>query len=145
VPDILIGSDAQWVHDEVVQVLRGPDMTSRWVRSGPAVLAAVKEKAPDLCVLDLQIGSMGAFAVTLDLHLEAGIGRLPHVPVLVLLDRRADVFLCRRSEVEGWVLKPLDPIRLRKAITSLLAGGTYHDETFKPTTLEPEAAAAPGV
>ena len=144
-PDILIGSDAQWVHDEVVQVLRGPDMTSRWVRSGPAVLDAVKAKAPDLCVLDLQIGSMGAFAVTLDLHLEAGIGRLPHVPVLVLLDRRADVFLCRRSEVEGWVLKPLDPIRLRKAITSLLAGGTYHDETFKPSTLEPEAASASGV
>ena len=28
-------------------------------------------------------------------------------------------------------MKPLDPIRLGKAVRALLAGGTFHDETYK--------------
>jgi hypothetical protein len=39
-------------------------------------------------------------------------------------------------------MKPLDPIRLRKAAAALLAGGTYHDETGRPR--EVAAASAPG-
>lgn len=135
--DVLIATDAEWVHDEVRQALRGPDLTVRWVRSGPEAVAAVRERAPQLAVLDLQIGSMGAMAISLELHLEEGMHRLPHVPILILLDRRPDVFLARRSGAQGWVLKPLDPIRLRKAVTALLAGGTYDDETNKPLTVLP--------
>jgi hypothetical protein len=52
--------------------------------------------------------------------------------VLILLDRRPDVFLARRSGAEGWLVKPLDPIRLRKAAYELLVGRTYHDEAFTP-------------
>ena len=44
-------------------------------------------------VLDLQIGSMGGMAVTMALRLDESSGRLPHVPVLMLLDRVADVHL----------------------------------------------------
>jgi DNA-binding response OmpR family regulator len=137
VTDVLIASDAEWVHNEVRQVLRGPDLTVRWVRSGPEAVAAVKERAPDLAVLDMQIGSMGAMAIALELRLEEGMDRLPHVPILILLDRRPDVFLARRSGAEGFVLKPLDPIRLRRAVTALLAGGSYEDPTYKPMTVPP--------
>ena len=38
----------------------------------------------------------------------------------MLLDRRPDVFLARRSGAEGWLVKPLDPIRLRRATAALL-------------------------
>jgi DNA-binding response OmpR family regulator len=137
VPDVLIAADGEWVHDEVRQVLRGPDVTVRWVRSGPDAIKAVRERAPDLAVLDLQIGQMGAMAISLELRLEEGMDRLPHVPILILLDRRPDVFLARRSGAEGFVIKPLDPIRLRKAVTALLAGGTYEDESYKPETVPP--------
>ncbi len=139
VPDVLIAADGSWVHDEVRQVLRGPDITIRWVRSGQEAVAAVRERAPDLAVLDLQIGQMGAMAISLDLRLEEGMGRLPHVPILILLDRRPDVFLARRSGAEGFVVKPLDPIRLRKAVNALLAGGTYEDDSYKPETVPPTA------
>jgi len=98
-------------------------------------LPAVVADKPDLVILDLQIGSMGAIAVCMDLRLEEGAGRLDHVPVLVLLDRRADVFLARRVEADGWLIKPLDPIRLRKAIRALLAGDTYEDPTRRPPTV----------
>lgn len=131
-PDVLIASDAAWVRDEVEVVLSGMDVTVRHVTAGTQVLPAVREAVPDLVVLDLQIGNMGGMATSLDLRLEEGAGRLPHVPILMLLDRRPDVFLARRSEANGWLVKPLDPIRLRRAITALLAGGRYEDESFRP-------------
>ena len=55
-----------------------------------------------------------------------------HIPVLMLLDRRPDVFLARRSGAEGWLVKPLDPLRLRRAVTALLDDGTYFDESLRP-------------
>ena len=75
---------------------------------------------------------MGGLAVAMDLALEAGAGRLSPTPVLVLLDRRADVFLARRTGVAGWLLKPLDPLRTRDAVRAVLAGGQYQDATFSP-------------
>jgi DNA-binding NarL/FixJ family response regulator len=54
---------------------------------------------------------------------------------LILLDRRADVFLARRSAAEGWLVKPLDPIRIRRASRAVLEGGTFHDESYKPLRL----------
>jgi len=133
VPEVLVASDAEWVREEVRSVLSGwPDVTVREVAAGKDVTPAVVEREPDLVVVDLQIGSMGGMATCMDLRLEESADRIGHVPVLMLLDRRADVFLARRAGAEGWLVKPLDPIRLRKAISALLAGGTYHDESYKP-------------
>ncbi|HLH27553.1 MAG TPA: response regulator [Acidimicrobiales bacterium] len=131
-PSILVASDAPSVRAEVAGTLSRPEVTIREVRSGPEVMAAVLEDLPDLVVVDLQMGNMGGMAVCLELRLEASYGRIGHVPVLMLLDRRADVFLARRAGAEGWVVKPLDPIRLRRAVEALLAGGTYHDESYQP-------------
>jgi hypothetical protein len=46
---------------------------------------------------------------------------LPHVNVLMLLDRRADVHLARRSAAEGWLIKPLDPLSIKRAATQILS------------------------
>jgi DNA-binding response OmpR family regulator len=135
VPDLLVASDAAWVVDELRAAVEEPGTTVRWVRSGEAVARSVTEQAPDLVVLDLQIGNMGGMATCVHLHLEADAGRLPSMPVLMLLDRRADVFLARRSAAEGFVVKPLDPIRLRKAVTALLAGSRYEDPTGAPISV----------
>lgn len=136
--DILVASDVSSVIEEVTAAVGGPDTQVRSVLNGLDVLPAVQDRLPDLAVLDLQIGNMGAMAVALNLRLEEGVGRLRHVPVLMLLDRRADVFLARRSGVEGWLIKPLDPIRLRRAVQAILAGDTYFDATDAPA---PSAAA----
>lgn len=131
--DVLIVSDVPWVRDDVKAVLSPAD-TVREVTSGTDALAAVASRTPDLVVLDLQTGAMGGIATCLELRLEESGGRLPHVPVLLLLDRRPDVFLARRADADGWVLKPLDPIRVRAAIRAVLAGGTYEDATRAPET-----------
>ncbi len=130
--DILIATDSEGLFDELWSVLVDPDTSVRWVRSGPDVRVAMNHQPADLAVVDMQIGSMGGVAVALDLHLEADAGRLERRPVLLLLDRRPDVFLARRAGVEGWVIKPLDPIRVRRAAKALLTGGTYFDESYRP-------------
>jgi DNA-binding response OmpR family regulator len=129
---IVVASDAPSVRADVVAVVGEPGTEIIEVDSGQAVAPAVDEHEPDLVVVDLQMGSMGGMAVCLELRLEESYGNLPHVPVLMLLDRRPDVFLAKRSGAEGWIVKPLDPIRLRKATTALTDGGTYHDESFQP-------------
>jgi DNA-binding response OmpR family regulator len=132
---IVVASDAPSVRADVVAVVGDPDTEIIEVDSGQAVAPAVDEHEPDLVIVDLQMGSMGGMAVCLELRLEESYGNLPHVPVLMLLDRRPDVFLAKRSGAEGWIVKPLDPIRLRKATTALVDGGTYHDESFQPVPI----------
>lgn len=134
-PDVLIASDAQWVREDVKSVLDPAEFTVREVTRGQQVLPAVRERTPDLAVLDLQIGKMGGMATCMELRLEESADRLDHVPVLMLLDRRADVFLARRSGAEGFLVKPLDPMRLSRAISAVLAGGPYEDPAFAPETV----------
>ena len=132
-PEILVAADADWIIDDVEAAIGGPGTTLRSVRTGLDVLAAVRAQDPDLVILDLQIGNMGGMATCLNLRLEESAGRIDHVPVLMLLDRRPDVFLARRAEAEGWLLKPLDSIRIRKAVHALLAGERFEDTTQAPT------------
>jgi DNA-binding response OmpR family regulator len=122
---ILLATDADWIVDEVVAALGGPDTSFTICREGRVVADVVTERVPDLAVLDLQIGSMGAMAVTMALRLDESVGALPHVRVLMLLDRVADVHLARRSGAEGWLVKPLDAFRLERAAMAVANGGAY--------------------
>lgn len=127
-----MASDAPTVRNELRAALVAPDTEIHEVASGPDAVEAVRDGGIDLVVVDLQMGNMGGMAVCLELTLEQSYGQLEHVPVLMLLDRRPDVFLARRSAAEGWIVKPLDPLRLRRAVRALLDGGTYHDESYQP-------------
>jgi DNA-binding response OmpR family regulator len=132
VTDVLVVTDADWILEDVRAAVGGPDTTLRSVRAGVDLLPAVQERLPDLVVLDLQVGNMGGMAACLNLRLEEGAGRLGRVPVLMLLDRRPDVFLAKRSDADGWLIKPLDAIRIRKAVRTLLAGERFEDPTSAP-------------
>jgi len=122
---VLLATDADWIHEEVDAAIAGDDIEVLRVREGVEVRPAVHAGAPDLVILDLQIGNMGGMAACMDIRLDESVDALGHVPVLILLDRDADVFLAERCDADGWVIKPLDPLRLRRAATALLAGGTW--------------------
>ncbi|MDQ3293182.1 MAG: response regulator [Actinomycetota bacterium] len=126
VPDVLLATDADWIADDVEAALGG-DHEVRRVRRGVDVTGEVASSPPDLVVLDLQIGNMGGMATCLTLRLESGARRLPRLPLIMLLDRHADVFLARRSDADGWLVKPIDAFRLRRAATAVLAGGVWHE------------------
>jgi DNA-binding response OmpR family regulator len=122
---ILIATDADEVLDEIDAALADDVTTVVRVHAGRDVLAAVQEVDPDLVVLDLQIGNMGGVATALALRNEESAGRIDAQTVLMLLDRTADVFLARRAEADGWLVKPLDALRVRRAAQQVLDGGTY--------------------
>lgn len=117
---ILVATDADFVLDDVVAALSGPDTSFTVCRNGRDVAGVVKSNTPDLVICDLQVGSMGGMAVAMAQRLDESAGRLPRVPVLMLLDRQADVHLARRSAADGWVVKPLDALRLQRAVHAVL-------------------------
>jgi DNA-binding response OmpR family regulator len=120
-PTVLVASDANWVRDHVRAALCGPGFELIEVDRGRDVRQVVAERHPDLAIVDLQIANMGGMAVALDLRLEESGGRLPHVPILLLLDREADRFLARRSAADAMLVKPIDPGTLRRTVKTLLA------------------------
>jgi len=130
--NILIATDATWVVDDITAALGADGVTFTVCREGRVVADQVAERLPDLAILDLQIGSMGGMAVTMSLRLDESADTLPHVPVLMLLDRKADLHLARRSGAEGWLIKPLDALRLKRAASAIMNGGTYTEGIAVP-------------
>ena len=126
-PTVLLATDADWIHDEVDAALTDDDTTVEWVRSGREVIAAVARLEPVLVILDLQIGNMGGFATCLNLRQEEGSLRLKTRPILMLLDRHDDQFMAKRMDAGGWLIKPLDACRLRKAALALRTGYTWFE------------------
>ena len=123
-PSVLVATDADSILDAVDAAL-GASHTVYRVRRGADVRAAVAQVDPAVVLLDLQIGNMGGIAACLDLRLEERAGRLDERRILILLDRDADIFLARRAEADGWLIKPLDAFRLRRAVTAVLDAGSY--------------------
>lgn len=113
--------------DDIIAALGTPETSFTVCRDGRDVTLAVTQRTPDVAVLDLQVGSMGAMAITMNLRLDESGGRLPHIPVVMLLDRIADVHLARRSGAEGWLVKPIDSLRLRRAVKEVCSGGVWHE------------------
>lgn len=131
-PTVLLATDADWIHDEVDAALTDDDTTVERVRSGREVIAAVARLEPVLVILDLQIGNMGGFATCLNLRQEEGSLRLKTRPILMLLDRHDDQFMAKRMDADGWLIKPLDAFRLRKAALALRTGYTWFEGADTP-------------
>jgi DNA-binding response OmpR family regulator len=139
---ILIATDAQWVLNEIQAVFGSSSTTIQVVTNGRLVAPAVAERTPDIAILDMQVGSMGGMAITMDLRLDYSSGALPNVPILMLLDRAADVHMARRSGANGWIIKPLDALRLRKAVNAVVAGGCYAEGIPVPEAVIEEVIAS---
>ena len=125
---VLLASDADWLIEEVRSALSDPGTTVNLVRAGADVREVVSTQGPDLVILDLQIGNMGGMATSMDRRLEIDSGRVASVPILMLLDRAADVYLAQQAGAQGWLVKPLDAFRLKMAAVKLLAGEDMRDD-----------------
>ena len=139
-PTVVAASDADWVRDHVRAALCGPGFEVIEVERGHDVRDVVAEKKHDLVIVDLQIGNMGGMAVSLDLRLEESGGRLPHVPILILLDREADRFLARRSTADAMLVKPIDAGTLRRTVKNLLAA----EDARRAAAADPHLDPGPG-
>jgi DNA-binding response OmpR family regulator len=135
VATVLLASDLASLRRELETMLSGPDIVIDQASSGLETIERVKQGGIDLVVVDLQIGSMGGMAITMELRNLESYGGADSVAVLMLLDRRPDVFLARRAGADGFVVKPLDPQRMRSAVRALLRGESYEDDSLRPATV----------
>jgi len=141
---VLLATDADWVIDEVTAALGGPDTSFTVCREGRLVSDLVEHGNVDVVITDLQIGSMGGMAVAMALRLDASVGSVPLVPIVMLLDRAADVYLAQRSGAESWLIKPLNALRLRRAVNAAVAGESYTEGMPVEVVSEVEAESADG-
>ncbi len=119
---VLLATDADHVFDDVDAAIASDEIDVLRVRRGADVLEAIRATDPDLVILDLQIGNMGGVAACIAIRQEEGAGRLEKRPVALLMDRSADTVLGEQADADGWLIKPLDSLRLRGMATKLLAG-----------------------
>jgi DNA-binding response OmpR family regulator len=117
---ILVAADGAWIRDQVRNAFVAPGHDVVEVARGQDVRDTVQRITPDLVILDMQIANMGGVAVAIDLHLEAAAGRLPEVPILLLLDREHDRFLAKRAAADADLVKPVDAGTLRRAAKQIL-------------------------
>ena len=120
VSNVLIATDSNSVFEAVDSALSDGDRTVMRVRAGQDVLPVLGVREIDLVLLDLQIGNMGGVATCIAIRQEQGFDRLYDVPVGLLLDRDADRHLAEEAEADAWLVKPLNPIQIRKMATTLL-------------------------
>lgn len=120
--NVLLATDADWLFDEVSAALAEPGTTVSRITEGRDVSQAVSQLEPDLVLLDLQIGTKGGVASCIDLRHDIAEGRSKQTKVLMLLDRDADRWIARQADADGWLIKPLDAFRLRRAAMAIIAG-----------------------
>ena len=124
---VLLATDSDSVFAEVDATLASDECDVLRLKRGADVLPVIEARKPDLVILDLQIGTMGGIATCLAIRQEEGALRLEQRPVALLLDRKDDVWLAEEARADGWLVKPLDSLRLRRLYKALLAGDSYYE------------------
>ncbi|HUO45364.1 MAG TPA: hypothetical protein VM470_00865 [Acidimicrobiia bacterium] len=113
---LLLVTDSTWVRNDVAASLP-PGWQLQLADSRVAVPAAA-QYGPDAVLVDLQVGSMGGFAVVRALRDAIAAGDVDLTRLILLLDRKADGFLVARAGADGSVVKPFTAQELRAVVTS---------------------------
>ncbi len=112
----LLVCDAPWVRNQVGAALSG---FYEIVELDDPTQVESRSFSEDLAVVDMQVGSMGGMAIIRALK---SAGPEPG-PIVLLLDRKADVFLARRAGADAWLTKPFNAQQLRAVLASVVPDG----------------------
>jgi len=118
-PRALLVTDSEWVINHVRAVLGLGDWFVEVLTKPHEVVATIDDVAPDVAVIDLQIGSMGGMAVVREIRSVFDHDDRPRL--VLLLDRTTDSFLAKRAGADAWVVKPFDAHDLRVALEGVVA------------------------
>jgi len=118
-PDILVVDDDRNIRELLRQELESAGCAVREAGDAVAAIAAVRQKRPDLVVLDVMMPGLSGFDVAAVLKGDPATGRIPIVILSVVEDRERGY----RIGVDRYLTKPVDMERLLGEVASLLAAG----------------------
>ena len=113
---VLLIADDDWVRNDVEAALSGPRRTITTVADPREAVGAAAAAEPAAILIDMQVGSMGGMAVVRACKDAIAAGQIAEAPLILLLDRTADVFLADRSGADEWVTKPFTAQDLRAVV-----------------------------
>lgn len=113
---VLLIADDDWVRNDVEAALSGPRRSITTVSDPREAVATAADGDPSVIIIDMQVGSMGGMAVVRACKDAIAAGRIAEAPLVLLLDRAADVFLADRSGADAWVTKPFTAQDLRAVV-----------------------------
>lgn len=117
---ILLIADAEWVRNDVSAAVTDPSTTLTVTDDPNEALRAAADRAFDLIAIDMQVRSTGGMA-TVRLFRDAMFrDEIDETPVVLLLDRSADVFLSKRAGADAYLVKPFTSQQLRAVMAELV-------------------------
>ena len=117
--EILLADDDEALRNMVTDVLTAAGYAVRPVENGARALAEMRERAPDLAVLDYRMGTPDGFEVCRQIKADPGLAWLP---VLILTAERSieDKLGGFDAGADDYLAKPFDPRELVARVTALL-------------------------
>jgi len=116
---VVVADDEEDILDLVTTIIERSGHEVLPVRDGAAALAAIRERRPDLVVLDIAMPEVDGLEVLRRLRSDAQTSELP----VLLLSARAqedDVRLAFATGANAYVKKPFSPGELSRRVDNLL-------------------------
>jgi DNA-binding response OmpR family regulator len=116
---VVLAEDDVDIRDLVQIVLEGLDLTVTAVGNGAEALAACREAAPRLLLLDIMMPLMNGLEVCREIRADPQLYDLP----IILMTARAqstDVAAGMDAGADTYIIKPFGPIELREHVEALL-------------------------
>ena len=130
---ILVVDDHQIVREGVRSLLTAwrPAWTVSEAASGAEALEAIRERMPDLVIMDVTMPGESGFEATSRLR-ATGFDR----PILIFTMHQSEQLASdvKQAEAQGYVLKVQATEDLVRAVDVLLGGGTFFGSTPEPET-----------
>jgi CheY-like chemotaxis protein len=123
---VVLAEDDVDIRALVQLVLEGLDLEVRAVGNGSDALAACREAAPRLLLLDITMPGMNGLEVCRAVRQDPGLANLP----IILMTARAqssDVAAGLDAGADAYIIKPFGPIELREHVEALLDLGPADD------------------
>ena len=129
---IIIADDDEIVGDMVCELLIRAGHTAGLLTNGRDALRVIKDRKPDLVILDCTMPEMGGIMVLREMR---KVDALHRIPVLMLTGRRStqDVELAHFAGANEYMKKPFDPDELLFRVETMLEQHAPEPPAFRST------------
>jgi DNA-binding response OmpR family regulator len=117
---ILLIADDEWVRNDVSASIVDPSVSLTVLADPSGITDAAGDRRFDLYAVDMQIASTGGMATVRLLKDAMFRNEIEQAPIVLLLDRSADVFLAKRAGAHAHLIKPFTSQQLREVMSHLL-------------------------